>query len=222
MSSLADMSIADGADSHRREAREKARLAALAHSRRVRRLRAILPVAAIVVVGGMVAAVVLPSLLAPNLDIGAFGLSSEGLVVQKPRLTGRDGDRSYVITADRAVQSLQNPKIVELQGVVADVTLPAENWLRLTAKRGIYDSDAEKIRLVEGITVASRDGDDATLTEVEIDLKSGGASTDLPITVDGPRGQIRAGSAELVDDGNAVTFRNGVSLTIAPPKEKQE
>ena len=202
-----------------RGAATRARAAAQGHSRMVRRLRLVLPLVALVIVAGLAGAAFLPSLLGPGIDIGSVGVSSEGLVMAKPRLSGHDGDRSYEVTADRAVQSLTNPKLVELEGIVAQITLPRGNWVRLQAKRGLYDSEAEKLKLTEGIVVASRDGEDAALDSADVDLKTGAATSSAPLEIRGPRGTIRAGGASVSDPGGAIVFNNGVSLTIEPPRE---
>lgn len=200
----------------------RARAAAEGHSRLVRNLRIILPTIALLIVAGLVGATFLPSLLGPGLDIGSVGVSSEGLVMAKPRLSGRDGERSYEVTADRAVQSLSNPKLVELEGIVAQISLPRGNWVRLNAKRGLYDSEAETLKLTEGITVASRDGEDAVLESADVDLKTGAATSSSPLEIRGPRGIIRAGGASVADPGGAIVFNNGVSLTVEPPREAEQ
>lgn len=200
----------------------RARAAARGHSRVVRSLRIALPAIALLIVAGLAGAALLPSLLGPGLDIGSVGVSSEGLVMDKPRLSGRDGERSYEVTADRAVQSLANPKLVELEGIIAQISLPRGNWVRLNAKRGLYDSEAETLKLTEGITVASRDGEDAVLDSADVDLKTGAATSSSPLEIRGPRGTIRAGGASVADPGGAIVFNNGVSLTVEPPREAEQ
>lgn len=206
-------------DDEDRSAARRARAVASGHSRLVRRLRIVLPVAALVIVAGLLVAAMLPSLLGPGIDIGSIGLSTEGLVMANPKLSGRDGDRSYEVTADRAVQSLTNPKLVELEGIVANISLPGENWVKLAAKRGLYDSEAETLALTEGITVSSRDGDDATLASADVDLKTGAVKSADPVEIRGPRGTIRAGAAAVAGEGDAIVFSDGVSLTFNPPAE---
>ena len=206
-------------DDEDRSAARRARAMASGHSRLVRRLRIVLPVVAVVIVAGLVAAAMLPSFIGPGVDVGSIGLSTEGLVMANPKLSGRDGDRSYEVTADRAVQSLTNPKLVELEGIVANITLPGDNWVKLSARHGLYNSEAEALALTEGITVASRDGDDATLASADVDLKTGAVKSADPVEIRGPRGTIRAGAASVAGEGDAIVFTDGVSLTFNPPAE---
>jgi lipopolysaccharide export system protein LptC len=207
-------------DADRHAAARRARAVASGHSRTVRWLRILLPSAALLIVAGLAGAAFLPSLIGPGIDIGSVGVSTDGIVMANPRLSGREGDRAYDVTAARAVQNLANPKLVELEGIVARITLPGENWIRLEAARGLYDSEAETLKLTEGITVASRDGEDATLASADIDLKTGAATSADPVAIDSPRGSIRAGGAVVGNDGGAIVFNNGVSLTITPGAEK--
>jgi lipopolysaccharide export system protein LptC len=195
--------------------RTNARRVASGHSRSVRRLRWLLPAAALVIVGGFAVAMVLPTLL-PGIDLGDVGVSSEGLVMANPKLSGHDGDRSYDITAERAVQSLTNPKLIELDGIDARISLPNNAWVVLKANHGQYDSEVERLKLSEGITLESSDGEQATFTTADIDLKTGLVVSDSPLTIDGPRGKISAGSAEATGDGTGIVFKDGVTLTLDP------
>jgi lipopolysaccharide export system protein LptC len=195
--------------------RERARRAASGHSRAVRRLRWLLPAAALVIVAGFAGAMVAPSLM-PGIDLGDVGVSTEGLVMANPKLSGHDGDRSYDITAERAVQSLTNPKLIELDGIDARISLPNEAWVVLKAKHGQYDSEVERLKLSEGITVESSDGEEATFTTADIDLKTGLVVSDSPLTIDGPRGKITAGSAEATGDGTGIVFKNRVKVILDP------
>jgi lipopolysaccharide export system protein LptC len=195
--------------------RINARRVSSGHSRVVRRLRWLLPAAAFVIIAGFAGAMVAPSLL-PGIDLGDVGVSTEGLVMANPKLSGHDGDRSYDITAARAVQSLTNPKLIELDGIDARITLPNGGWVVLKAIRGQYDSEVERLKLSEGITLESSDGEEASFTTADIDLKTGLVVSDSPLTIDGPRGKISAGSAEASGDGTGIVFKDGVKLTLDP------
>lgn len=195
--------------------RQKARRAASGHSRAVRHLRWLLPAAALLIVAGFAGAMVAPTLL-PGVDLGDVGVSTEGLVMANPKLSGHDGDRSYDITAERAVQSLTNPKLIELDGIDARISLPNAAWVVLKAEHGQYDSEVERLKLSDGITVESSDGEQATFTTADIDLKTGLVVSDSPLTIDGPRGKITAGSAEATGDGTGIVFRNRVKVILDP------
>lgn len=195
--------------------RGRAQKAASGHSRVVRLMRWLLPVAAFLIVAGFAGAMILPTLL-PGIDLGSVGVSTEGLVMENPKLSGHDGDRSYDITAKRAVQSLTNPKLIELDDIDARIALPNGGWVKLTAAHGLYDSEVERLKLSEHITLESSDGEQAEFTTADIDLKTGLAISDSPLTIDGPRGKIKAGSAEATGDGSGIVFKDGVTLTLDP------
>lgn len=195
--------------------RARARQAAAGHSRAVRHLRWVLPAAALVIVGGFAFVMVLPT-LTPGLDLGSVGVSSEGLVMENPKLSGHDGDRSYEITATRAIQSLTNPKLIELDGIDGHITLPNGGWVKLKAAHGQYDSEVERLKLMDGITVESSDGERARFQTADIDLKTGLAVSDQPLSIDGPRGKIDADSATATGDGSGIVFKGRVKLTLDP------
>lgn len=202
-----------GEQSPARLARE--RQAACRHSARVRWLKRILPVASLLIVMGVVGAMMLRNLL-PGFDLGSIGLTSEGIVMSNPELSGHDGERSYKVSAKRAIQSLLNPKLIDLEEIVARVNLSAEEWVAFTAPHGTYDSGRERLSLADGIELEWSRGYQVRLSGADIDLKEGSILSDDSIHVTSRQGNFRAGRISVADSGESVRFTEGVEMTINP------
>lgn len=207
-----------GAQSPERLQRE--RRAARRHSTRVRWLKRLLPFFSLVIVLGVVGTVALRNLL-PGFDLGAIGLTSEGIVMSNPELSGHDGDRSYKVSAKRAIQSLINPKIIELEEIVARVKFGSQEWVAFTAPHGVYDSGVEHLKLADGIKLEWSRGYHVTLSGAEVDLKEGSILSDDSIYITSDQGEFRAGKIAVADSGESVHFSDGIKMTINPGQMEQ-
>ena len=99
-------------------------------------------------------------------------LTSEGLVMDQPELSGHDGERSYKVTATRAIQRLSDPRIIDLETIRADIVLSKDQSAEIIALKGIYNNAAETLRLYEGIQLEWSEGYKVDLAEVEVDLNN--------------------------------------------------
>ncbi len=191
------------------------RRAARRHSTRVRWLKRLLPAVSGLIVLGVVGAMALRNLL-PGFDLGAIDITTEGIVMSNPELSGHDGERSYYVTASRAIQSLINPKIINLDEIDARVTLSADEWVAFTAPFGVYDSGQETLKLSDGIALKWSRGYDVTLSGAKIDLKDGTILSDDAIFVTSEQGNFEAGKISVADNGSSVQFSQGVKMTLHP------
>ncbi len=196
------------------------RSAASRHSRRVRLLRIALPAIGGLIFLGFVGYSYLTDLGA-GVEIGSISLGREGVIMNNPRLSGHDGrNRSYEVTAKRAIQRIDDPKKIELQELTARIDLKGQDWATFTADRGYYDGNAETLRLEQGIVVESGSGYKARLDHAKIDLKNGELMTDRAIDVTSPAGSVRADSMEVRQNGDVIVFQGSVKMTIIPSKLK--
>lgn len=199
-----------------RRRRDRARGDAERHSRRVRRLKVILP-SVVGVILLVIGAMVVVSTYAPGIDLGALRLGTEGIVMADPRLSGHDASgRSYEVTADRAVQSLANPKQITLDRIGARVELGDGSWAVFKAVRGVFDGEREHLTLSERITIDSSLGYKAKLDGAEVDLRGGVVTSDKPFELVSERGSIKAGRLEVHEDGRTIVFGGGIEMTLNP------
>lgn len=202
-----------GAQTPERLRRE--RRAARRHSTRVRWLKRLLPAISLLIVVGVLGAMMLRNLL-PGFDLGSIDITSEGIVMSNPELSGHDGERSYHVTAKRAIQSLMNPKIINLEEIDARVKLGPDEWVAFTAPHGIYDGGNERLKLSDGINLEWSRGYHVTLSGAEVDLKSGAILSDDTIHVSSDQGTFQAGRISVADNGASVHFSDGIKMTLRP------
>jgi lipopolysaccharide export system protein LptC len=194
--------------------REQAR--ALRHTRRVRLLRVVVPVAGTLLVAVLVTAAALPKLL-PLSALSGVSLTADGLVMNEPRLSGHLGEgRRYEVVAARAVQSLVDPSRLSLEGLDANLEMDTGERVSIFGSHAAYDTETEILKLSDGVTIASSDGNEARLSAATVFLREGRVESDGGIEITSPRGHIRAGRIDITGGGDLIRFAGGVSITIHP------
>ncbi len=202
------------------EQRRAARRAAQRHSRLVRLFRLLVPGIGVAILIVVVAMIGISNYLS-SLGLGNVSLTSDGLVMDSPELSGHDGDRSYRVSAERAIQRISDPRIIDLETIVAQLTLGPEQEVAVTAASGTYNHQNETLVLGGGIDVTTSEGYRARFGALSIDLKNGSVRTDDPVTVDSEHGSIRASRLNFDQDSGTLSFTGGISMTLLPPaKEK--
>ena len=202
--------------------------AARRHSRLVRILRIVIPVA--VVVGTIV--IVLMTYFNPlrmlaklPIDVGSVVVSGSKITMQAPRLSGFTRDaRAYELSADSAAQDITKPDFVELHHVRASVQMQDKSTTKLTADSGLYNSKTEMLTLDRNIVLNSSSYQ-GKLSEAQIDIRKGNVVSEHPVEVTMLQGKLNASRLEIVDSGDLVRFDGGVTMTVkldhpAAPKEK--
>ncbi|QFT34423.1 Lipopolysaccharide-assembly, LptC-related [Labrenzia sp. THAF82] len=202
---------------HRRKP-SKAQRVARRHSLMVRILRWLLPGIGLLILGGMVALVVLFNFL-NSFGAANMMLTSEGLVMDHPELSGHDGERSYKVTASRAIQRLSDPRIIDLETIRADIVLSADESAEIIALKGTYNNAAETLRLYEGIQLEWSEGYTVDLSEVQVDLNNGALSTSEPISIRSDQGHVVAGKLSYDQNKGLVRFSDGIKMTLNPAAE---
>lgn len=196
----------------------RAQRAARRHSLLVRALRWLFPGLGLLILGGMVGLIVLFNVLS-GLGVSNMMLTSEGLVMDKPELSGHDGERSYKVTARRAIQRLTDPRIIDLESIRADIVLSETQDAKIVALKGIYNNAEETLRLYDGIQLEWSEGYTVDLADVEIDLKDGAMTTSHPVTIRSDKGHITGGKLSYDQDKGLVRFTDGIKLTLNPAAE---
>lgn len=186
------------------------------HSRRVRRLRVALPAFGLILALGVVVTGIV-SRIEIGLGIGDLRITSEGLAMDAPRLSGSDGKgRTYEVTAASAVQSLTDPRQIRLSDIRATVIQADGRRADFEAASGLYDAGAQSLVLDDRIRIRSSDGSAADLQHASIDLDTGAVESDAPVSFSSSLGAIEAEGMEVRSKGKSVTFSNGVKMTVDP------
>lgn len=189
-------------------------------SRRVRRLRVLLPAAGLVL-ALVVAGTTVLSRIAISLAIGDLKITAAGLAMDAPHLSGSDGKgRTYAVSAEGATQDLRDTRVIRLAGIKATVTQPDGSSARISADSGVYDSAAQSVVLSENIRLDNSDGSGGRLERAEIDLDTGTLRSDSPVAFSSSFGDINAEKMGVAKSPGTVTFSGGVRMTIDPTARK--
>ena len=186
-----------------------------AYSRFVRSMRYILPLAAL----GLVAVALTwhenDERLAPALPPAEL---RTGEAVQhellSPSFTGVDAEgRPFEIRAGRATQDTLRPGLVQLDAPGASLRPADAPQMDLSAQRGVYEQDSEKLFL-EGDVTLERDGYRLETGELRVNLKTQDAFSGKDVRVTGPAGDIAASGLEARQGAGTLIFKGPATLTL--------
>ena len=198
-----------------RQAREFAK--AQRHTGRVRFLKIALPVVAILIILGLVAALVVRSLLYPTIDLGGISVDDGKLVMENPELSGFDGKkRPFSLSASRAAQDVENPARVELETISASLPIDDETFASINAGRGTYDAEAKTLVLDKRVHLKTSDGMEVVLEDADVDIDAGTLKTNKSVWAKSPGAEISSGSLLVEDNGKRIIFENKIEMTLVP------
>ncbi len=139
--------------------------------------------------------------------------AEEVVTMVNPRFTGRNVDgEAFVITADTATRRRADSSVIDL----TNPKLVDELGTQVVAPSGVYRQNAESLDLFESVRVTDRDGYVFDTTAARVHLKEGRVEGFEPLSGDGPLGDVRADSYEILDDGDRVILRGNVDMVIYP------
>jgi lipopolysaccharide export system protein LptC len=189
------------------------------HSSLVRRLRFILPaLAAAGVVVFWASAKVIPGDMKSLVSIASIDPKSNSVVMDKPHISGFEGTRrAYEVKAERALQSLNDPKVVTFETITGRFGLDTAGTATVNAASGVYDGNNSTLTLKEGIDLHTTDGTSGRLTDAAIDLAAGSLTSSAPLEFSTAQGTIRANAVKVTGNGKHILFSHGVSVTFLPP-----
>ncbi len=110
-----------------------------------------------------------------------------------PRYSGIDRqNRPYVLTASSATQASGKDDIVSLAGPKADMTTNSGNWVEITAYTGTYQPQPQLLDLYGDVELYQDRGNEFHTDSARIDIADGTATSDQPVTGQGPFGHVTA------------------------------
>lgn len=193
------------------------------HSRRVRVLKVVLPLAAIAIAAafpiysymGAPPAVTVPT------DSSAF--SDGKLVMANPKLEGLTKQNlPYALNALRAIQNADKESIIELEGINAKLPVSADNVAAVGAAHGIYDREKNTLDLDKEFTVSTTDGVVAKLKSAFLDMGKGIMTTNQPVDITREGSRITADTMLVKENGKVLIFEKRVRLNIDPAAMKAD
>lgn len=207
----------DGRGERRSLARRQAAFgAARRHTVLVRFLRRAIPIGAVVAVLALIVAPFLNPLRGvANVSLGAVGISGGKVKMDTPRLSGyRKDNRPYEVTAEAALQEIRNPTQVELQTLTARLQMEREGWVTVNAKTGHFDTQKEKLRLVDDVRVKTEAGYDIRMKTADVDFKGGTVVSKEPVKVSQDQTTVDADSLDVKDNGALIVLQGRVRVYI--------
>jgi lipopolysaccharide export system protein LptC len=130
-------------------------------------------------------------------------------------------NRSYRVTADRAVRSSRNVNLVNMQQPMADIFSSDNSWLALSADKGDFDQETEILNLQQNVKLFYDQGMEFSLASARIDLKNSSVVSDQPLEGHGPSGRIQASGMNLQNAGQTIIFTGPATLRLRPQSKEQ-
>lgn len=191
--------------------------AALRHSRRVERLKIMLPLGALIVSLAFVAVSVIRAYLPENVQLESARIEDGKVVMEKPAISGRNRDGiSYSMRAERALQDIKNPNIIALETITAAVPLNDKVIARVEAVSGVFDRGSDKLDMTAPFTIRLSSGVTANFQSAHLDVKGGRMETPDPVSIVAKEAAIVADSMKIADNGRTITFSGSVRVNIEP------
>jgi lipopolysaccharide export system protein LptC len=191
--------------------------AAARHSKLVRFLRIAILAGAAGTVAVLVAIAVFDPFgrLPSEASIAGLGLDGTKVMMDHPKLAGfRSDGRPYLVNAERAIQDILHPTIVELRGIDGEVGMAGNSATKVRADRGVYDTANERMDLSRNVRIKS-DQYDVTLQSASIDFKAGVYLSHEPVAVVTSNGTtIDADTVAATDNGKQLTFEGHVRSVL--------
>jgi lipopolysaccharide export system protein LptC len=191
------------------------------YSRLVRRMKVLLPVGAMLLIGMIFmfgrdrAAVFDPEQAA---EMAALGT---GLRLDNPRFAGltEDGD-PFVVTADWALPDGAMPDRVDLERPTGELHMADERVVTVRAATGEFFRGDERLNLQGAVVVETSDGYRLETPRVEVDMGAKVAVAPERLHATGPRGGIEADRARVVrgegSGDTAMLFEGNVRVIWRP------
>ncbi|TCU18061.1 LPS export ABC transporter periplasmic protein LptC [Rhizobium sullae] len=196
---------------------QSAYAAALFHSARVRRLKILLPIAAVTISLVFIAVSMVRAYLPENLKIEGAKIENGKIVMEKPAIAGRNADGiNYSMLAERALQDIKNPNLITLETIKAAVPVSDDLIARVEAATADYDRSTDNLALRDPFTILLSNGLTAKFQSAKLDIKGGKMTTDDPIEIQKDGASIVAQSLKMTDKGRVITFEGNVRMNVDP------
>ena len=186
------------------------------HSLIVQFLRFLIPFGSILALAGIIAIAVFDPFrtISTGLAVASFNLSGSQITMEQPHLRGFKQDmRPYEVNADKALQDLKNPTLLDLSDLKAKVGLADKKTALIEAIQGLYDSQAEKMTIDRPLNIKS-DAYDVRMQSAKVDFKAGTVFTDQAVRVIMSTGTIDADRMEVIDSGRKIVFSGRVKTLL--------
>jgi lipopolysaccharide export system protein LptC len=188
--------------------------AAARHSRRVRRLRWAFPALVVLGIAGYLVAARTPA-SGVAIDFGNIVFDRGGMVIAEPKMTGYQiGGQTYELQAERALQRVDDLRLLQLEGVRARYAMIDGQTAVFTSPSGEYNAASSLLTLYGGVQLQFDNGVEGTMEVVIVDITTGTIASDRPFHLTAGNMALAGGILELTPDG--LLADGGVQTILAP------
>jgi lipopolysaccharide export system protein LptC len=188
---------------------------AMRHSARVRRLKIILPVAALLISMIFIGVSLIKAWWPADVSVESATIENGKIVMEKPAVAGRNDDGiAYSMTADRALQDIASPNLMTLENVLAAVPMN-DIVAKVTASGGVFDRNTNKMQMTAPFEINMTNGIKAKFQSADVDLRAGKMQTSEPVDITTKDGSIVAQSMQIADNGRTIIFSGQVRARLA-------
>ncbi|MBB4063787.1 lipopolysaccharide export system protein LptC [Gellertiella hungarica] len=188
---------------------------AMAHSRRVKRLKVLLPLAALLISLAFIAVSVVRTYLPEDISVGGVKIEDGKIVMEKPAVSGRNSEGiSYTMLAERALQDIKNPDLITLQTIKASVPVTKDVLASVTAIEALYNRAKDDLAMTAPFSINLSSGIQAEFQAAQLDVKAGRMETAKPVAITTKSASILAESMKMTDKGRTILFKGKVKVSI--------
>ncbi len=187
------------------------------HSARVRRLKVLLPVAAVIVSLAFIGVSIIRTYLPENIKIEGAKIKDGKVVMEKPAISGRNSDGiNYSMLAERALQDIKNPNLITLETIKAAVPIRDDLIARVEATTADYDRATDNLNVKSPFTILLSNGLSAKFQTAQVDIKGGKLTTNDAVEIHKDGASVVARSLKMTDKGRTITFEGNVRMNVDP------
>jgi lipopolysaccharide export system protein LptC len=158
-----------------------------------------------------------------DISVGRATLEGTKIILDFPTMSGVQTDgRPFEIKARSGIQDTTAPDIIELLGIDSKIGAADASTTSVSAARGIYDSQHDKMTLEGDIRIKSSTGYDIWLRTARIDFATGGLVSEDPVRVILDGGSVAAKQLDVSDNGHKVSFGGEVTSMIDTGADEPE
>ncbi len=185
------------------------------HSVRVKRLKVVLPIAALLVSLTFIGVSLVRTWVPDEVSLESATIEDGKIVMQRPALAGRNNKGfDYSMNAERALQDVNSPNLMMLEKVLAAVPMN-DVVAQVVANEGLFDRASNKLKMTAPFDINLSNGLKAKFKSADVDLKAGTMGSDEEVAVNTDQGSIVAQSLRIADNGKTITFSGQVRARIA-------
>ncbi len=197
------------------------------HSILVRRMRLLLPVAALCIIGVTMAVSGHETSLIPVPREQVIPQTASRNELVNPKFQSEDSNNhSYTITADRATQNAADMNSVHLEKPIANMELGNSSHVEINAQGGTYNQQAGNLDLKGAVEIHHDTGYELKTDSMNIDVAKKIMTSSSSVTGHGPAADITAAGMNADGNQKIVTFVGPAKLILrlnqAPQTTKDE